>query len=81
MGSENTNSGFIKLLEALRDFRTPIQLGALCIVIIYLVMVGGYDIQTKIISIIVITIIFISLLIPQWKKTELDAMIKQNKAS
>jgi len=79
MKTEESKDWLLKLLKLLRDFKTPIQLGALSLVVFYLVIAGSYDEQTKIILAVAIVIILLIPSISQWKKTEHEAEVQKKK--
>ena len=75
MGSENQNQ-VLKVLSTLKEFRTPIQLGALSIIILYVVWNGQYTIQQQYFVSGMFFVIFFLSVIPIWRKTEVDAELE-----
>jgi hypothetical protein len=78
MGSNDQNQ-VLKIISTLKEFRTPIQLAALSIAILYLVWIGQYTIQQKGFVSLIFVFIFLLSVIPEWRKTEVDAELERRR--
>lgn len=68
-----------KLLSLLRDFKTPIQFGALCVIVFFLIINSSYDVQFQIIFGIMICVLLLITFIPELKKTSVQQDIEKRK--
>jgi len=77
--ADESLSAIGKTLSVLKEFRTPIQIGALSLTVIYLIYTGPYENQYKILFCAIILSSLIIALIPEWRKTEVEADIERRK--
>jgi hypothetical protein len=79
MTTEESKNWYLKLVELLMHFKTPVQLGALCLVILYLLITGPYDGLVKAFFVVAIAMVYFGPIILRWQKTQTEVEIPKRK--